>query len=301
MPSSSSASDGTCSPYPIFSTPSDPLNACFAINGKCYKCNPDRGAECGYNWLWNTGFSEGNIGWWYKEISCNGASNKCPDNALLKKSILGRDSENIPTDGSRSDYVWRKNSKFFYDAMGRRTQTHPETRRYLFLPKRNVLDYEQNPQLLGSVSFTLKTTVDGYVNAEHIFSTNYDWIKTPEISLKIYLSLKTVINIIEHKNDSLLIAHENKHIEIYNSLGNIDWEKTIQIDDYDCESYENICSRYKQEVRSEYEAKLTALINAQNKWDDDDKNNISHERIDLQQKLNEMYQYVYNIDCPSMP
>jgi hypothetical protein len=137
LSSSSSASNGVCLAYPLSSTPADPLNACFTVNGRCYKCDSDRGAECSNNWLWNNGFSEGNVGYWYTEIACNGVSNKCSDNALLRKSMLDRDSENVPTDESYPDYVWRKDSKFFYDAMGRRTQAHPETRRYLFLPKRS--------------------------------------------------------------------------------------------------------------------------------------------------------------------
>ena len=41
-------------------------------------------------------------------------------------------------------------------------------------------------------------------------------------------------------------------------------------------------------------------FNAQNEFDDNDTNNVSHARIDLQEKLNEMYQKVNSFDCPDM-
>jgi uncharacterized membrane protein YgcG len=133
---SSSSGSGGCAPYPLLSTPSDPLNACFATNGKCYKCNPDRGSECSYSWLWSNGFSEGNVGWWYKEIACEGSSNKCQDSPFLpKKSVLEKDLEYAKEDVSYE--VWKNKTQVFYDALGRRTQANPKVRRYLFLQKKD--------------------------------------------------------------------------------------------------------------------------------------------------------------------
>jgi len=135
---SSSSSSGGCAPYPLLSTPSDPLNACFATNGKCYKCNTDRGSECSYSWLWNS-FQPNNVGYWYKEIACGGDSGEsdgCPESAFLqKKSMLEKDSEYAKEDISYE--VWGKNTKFFYDALGRKTQVDPKIRRVLFSPKKN--------------------------------------------------------------------------------------------------------------------------------------------------------------------
>jgi hypothetical protein len=132
--SSSSSSDG-CAPYPLLSTPSDPLNACFATNGKCYRCNPDRGSDCGYGWVWSSGFSEGNVGWWYEEVPCDGGgSNGCPVNSFLpKKSVLEKDSEYAKEDVSYE--IWKNKTQIFYDALGRRTQANPKVRRYLFAPR----------------------------------------------------------------------------------------------------------------------------------------------------------------------
>jgi hypothetical protein len=51
--------------------------------------------------------------------------------------MFEKDSENSNEDISYE--VWGKNTKF-YDALGRKTQARPETRRYLFAPKKHIID-----------------------------------------------------------------------------------------------------------------------------------------------------------------
>jgi len=136
--SSSSSGSGGCAPYPLLSTPSDPLNACFTTNGKCYKCNPDRGTECSYSWLWNSGFSAGNVGWWYKEIACEGGSSECQDTEL--GDLPGTDEISFlfkkqNFDENSTDDIYRNRvpiikSKAFYDILGRKTELN-KTRRFL--------------------------------------------------------------------------------------------------------------------------------------------------------------------------
>jgi hypothetical protein len=109
-------------------------------SSKCYKCNPDRGSDCGYGWVWSSGFSEGNAGWWYKEVPCGGSSSDgCPVNSFLpKKGVLEKDSEYAREDVSYE--VWKN-----------KTQAHPETRRYLFAPKRDkTTTYNDYFELKGS-------------------------------------------------------------------------------------------------------------------------------------------------------
>jgi hypothetical protein len=102
-------------------------NDCFSDGldnmepGKCYSLNPDRGTQ--YGWINNNAQDS----WWWREVSCGGGSNKCQDSPFLqKKSILEKDSEYAREDASYE--VWKN-----------KTQAHPETRRYLFAPKKNIV------------------------------------------------------------------------------------------------------------------------------------------------------------------
>lgn len=61
---------GACPGFPLDSVPKNPISACFAYNGSCYKCNSNRGSDCGLFWLWTETFTYNNIGWWYVEIDC---------------------------------------------------------------------------------------------------------------------------------------------------------------------------------------------------------------------------------------
>jgi len=307
--SSSSSGSGGCAPYPLLSTPSDPLNACFVTNGKCYKCNPDRGSECGYSWLWNSGFNEGNVGWWYKEVACGGESedsDECPDISFSqKKSVLEKDLESSSEDISYE--VWKNKTQIFYDALGRRTKADPKVRRYLFAPK-GTYDKERNLRFSGSMSFLSKEYIEGYVSVRHKYNMHWDrqpckcFPSTPLMrNLPISLSFRTIIDTIDYQNDPLLKIHEDKHIAIYNSLGNKNWMESIGIDLCEYKTIEELVAKHCPEMRSiaksKFEEQLTILINAQNKWDDDDKNNTSHARIDLQERINEMRQDVDNFNC----
>jgi hypothetical protein len=284
-------------------------NDCFSDGldnmefGKCYSLNPDRGTQ--YGWINNNAQDK----WWWREVACGGgSSNGCSGNSFLsKKSMLEKDSDDSNEDISYK--IWGKSTQFFYDALGRKTQAHPETRRYLFAPKKKELNYEKEYWQFGTISFVLKTII-GEVDAKHKYIANaYSVKKTgpcncPEdvawTDLRMYFSLTTTTTTnLNGNNNPLLIAHEKKHEEIYKALGNGTWEKTVQVN-YCGETYESVCNRFKQEVRAEFEKKLRILVDAQNKWDDDDINNISHERISLQEKLDEMYGQIHNSECPQV-
>jgi hypothetical protein len=92
-------------------------------SGKCYSLNPDRGTQ--YGWINNDAQDR----WWWVEVSCGW-------NFSPKRYISERDSENPSAEESDSDYALRNKTKLLYDAAGRKTQASPETRRFLFLPKK---------------------------------------------------------------------------------------------------------------------------------------------------------------------
>jgi len=165
--SSSSSNSGGCTPYPLLSTPSDPLNACFAINGKCYKCNPDRGSDCGNSWLWNGDFNEGSVGWWYREVACGGeseVSNECQDMDL--GDLPGTDEISFlfkkqNSDKNSTDEIYRNRvpiikSKTFYDLLGRKTELDKNAMRFL-VEKSTVYPYS---------NFLFKESAEYEINEE---------------------------------------------------------------------------------------------------------------------------------------
>ncbi len=259
--------------------------------GKCYTMNPDRIRE-GNNKGWVNNNAQDR--WWWVETGCGETKpNGCLANPSLRKQ-RNTDYDNTVYE----NYELHSTPERYYDAMGRRTLTSPETRRALYLKKEkniHAMDYEFKNILSGAVSFNQKTGIDGYVTALH----NYDirWnsnapdncICSPNtpvmVSVIINLSFSTTVSDIEYKENEELEAHENKHIEIYESLGYGNWEKVISIDF--CNP-KGMCERIKHISKEIYEEKLNMLVTAHNQWDDMDRKNTSHARISLEEKIIEM-------------
>jgi hypothetical protein len=110
----------------------------YMEQGKCYSINPDRAPH--YGWMNNDARDR----YWWREVECEGDDEWeddpiiCPGSGssfLGKKSYAGENYNSKETVSYDSYEVWGKNTKVFYDALGRKTQAHPETRRYLFSPK----------------------------------------------------------------------------------------------------------------------------------------------------------------------
>ena len=87
---------------------------------KCYGLNPERGTQ--YGWINNNAQDR----YWWIEVSCG-------ENLFFKKGYQGNA---VSKDENSYDYIWHGKSALFYDASGRKTEAHPETRRFLFLPRR---------------------------------------------------------------------------------------------------------------------------------------------------------------------
>jgi hypothetical protein len=287
----------------------------YMESGKCYSINPDRAPH--YGWMNNNAQDR----WWWREVECEGEDEdeeiewelmQCSGSGfgfLGKKSFAGENYNSKEIVSYDSYEAWGKNTKFFYDALGRKTQAHPETRRYLFAPKKKYNEERNSRYLLK--------TIDGFVEADHTYymglcteredgsAVGNDIACLPSTpimgNLVIPLSFRTKIKNPEYQNDSLLKIHEDKHVEIYDSLGNGDWKETIKIDlckNRTRKAIAKFCPEMRKIAKSKFEEQLTILINAQNKWDDDDKNNVSNHRIDLQKKINEMRLDVDKIKCP---
>jgi hypothetical protein len=63
------------------------------------------------------------------------------------------------------------------------------------------------------------------------------------------------------------------------------------------EDYERECAVFKQEVGTEFENKFEILVDTQNQWDNDDKNNVSNHRINLKERINYMRKKIDGKEC----
>ncbi|MFA6836266.1 MAG: hypothetical protein WCR04_07675 [Fibrobacteraceae bacterium] len=137
---SSSSGVGECPSHPLRYVPSDPLNTCFSYGGTCYKCNPDRGSDCGSEWLWIYDFNASNVGWWYTEVDCYDPfeeEGQCPEEFYLQKSAAQSGGQ-PDTESSESSVELILQTKF-YDALGRRLTNSPKPRQALYSLKTNTI------------------------------------------------------------------------------------------------------------------------------------------------------------------
>jgi len=130
---------GVCPSHPLNKVPSDPQNACFASNGKCYKCNDDRGSECANDWLWIYDFNTSNVGWWYEEVDCdnpNGDDGQCPDGSILQKSVAkANGNSQIESVDYSIDFL---PSQKYFDVLGRNANHTSKQKRALYMKKPNL-------------------------------------------------------------------------------------------------------------------------------------------------------------------
>lgn len=130
---------GVCPSHPLNKVPSDPQNACFASNGKCYQCNGDRGSECANDWLWIYDFNASNVGWWYEEVDCynpNGDDGQCPDGSILQKSVAkANGNSQIESVDYSIDFL---PSQKYFDVLGRKTNHSSKQKRALYTKTPNL-------------------------------------------------------------------------------------------------------------------------------------------------------------------
>ncbi len=81
-------------------------------------------------------------------------------------------------------------------------------------------------------------------------------------------------------DDERLLAHENRHVEIYLLEGNDEWEEKISVNSNRLTA-KNSCYLFKKTFWPVMEKKYRKILKMQNAWDDADKNNVSHARINI--------------------
>lgn len=151
---SSSSGVGECPSHPLRHVPSDPLNACFAKNGKCYKCNPDRGGDCGNDWLWMYDFNASNVGWWYTEVDCYDPfeeEGQCPEEFYLQKRAAQSGGQR-DAESSENSVELIPQTKF-YDALGRRITNNPKPRQALYSLETNTIRKMDEENSLTGASY----------------------------------------------------------------------------------------------------------------------------------------------------
>lgn len=152
-------------------------------------------------------------------------------------------------------------------------------------------------------------TIDGYVNATSFVHASFGAptkksgkknfsicgkddksVNSTLLTYSIQLSLSTTIDYYEDQNGESpnLTKHEQKHVDIYNELGNSSWKIDFSIDK--CPEDPSECEAIKNASWVALQNKLLGLINAQNAWDSQDANNISKERINVGRSIDDVKQ-----------
>ena len=152
---------GQCPVHPLKKVPNDPQNACFAANGKCYKCNSDRGSDCYNDWLWIYEFNSANVGWWYQEVDCDEPfeeedfDGQCPDEIVLMKRTADYDDESSGKDNAYS--IDLLNTARYFDALGRGISMAKSTRQIFYKKiNRKMQNHNANIQLQQSIEEIFK-------------------------------------------------------------------------------------------------------------------------------------------------
>ncbi|MBO5423791.1 MAG: hypothetical protein J6A06_08415, partial [Fibrobacteraceae bacterium] len=295
---------GQCPVHPLKKVPNDPQNACFAANGKCYKCNSDRGNDCYNDWLWIYEFNSANIGWWYEEVDCYDPFEEednlvCPDGSVLYRKTA--DSENLYFNEKLEENQKFQIKYFYFDALGRSMKKKNVSRVKQIPYVKSRLNRDTSIELTsGSMFNVLLKTVNGHISAltsaTFIYSTecsNEDYVplnitiilSTPEDGIKVYLE----------GNDDDLKNHEQKHKSIYIEYGNDSWIESTTIPRR--MTMKSVCEKIKNDYWVSIESKFRIMLNLQNAWDDEDENNVSHERIDVNREVENLKKQWFNSKC----
>ena len=59
----------------------------------------------------------------------------------------------------------------------------------------------------------------------------------------------------------------------------------------------NVCEKIKNDYWASVESKFRTMLNLQNAWDDEDKNNVSHERINVDREIERLKKQWQNSKC----
>lgn len=252
--------------------------------GKCYALNPDRGAQ--YGWI-NNNVQDS---WWWVEVPCEIETPDsddefvCPENGIFFK-------RNEPLETSEDSIELLDESVVgLYDALGR-MQKHRNVfgKRNAFYARKAHRKGRLVREFFGNWSVSFKT-VSGYVEAKTelgLKNVHFDCVSQTKTIIVANLYMKTPkdsIHKVIDSDDERLLAHENRHEEIYLLKGNGEWEERISVNSNRL-TEKNSCYMVKKTFWPVMEKKYRKMLKMQNAWDDEDKNNVSHARLNIDSLL----------------
>ena len=246
--------------------------------GKCYALNPARGAQ--YGWINNNAQDS----WWWVEVPCEADDSEdesvCPENGIFFK-------RNEPLETSEDSIEFLDESIVgLYDALGRK-QKHRNVfgKRNAFYARKAHRDRRTFREFFGKWSVSFKT-VSGYVEAKTELgfrNVHFDCVSQTKTIIVANLYIKTPkdsIDKVVDSDDERLLAHENRHEEIYLLEGNDEWEEKISVNANRL-TEKNSCYMVKKTFWPVMEKRFRKMLEMQNAWDAEDGNNVSHARINI--------------------
>ena len=246
--------------------------------GKCYALNPDRGAQ--YGWINNNAQDS----YWWVEVPCEADDSEdelvCPENEIFFK-------RNEPLETSEDSVETLGESVVgLYDALGRK-QKHRNVfgKRNAFYARKAHRDRRTVREFFENWSVSFKT-VSGYVEAKTELgfrNVHFDCVSQTKTIIVADLYMKTPkdsIDKVVDSDDERLLAHENRHEEIYLLEGNDEWKEKISVNRNRL-TEKNSCYIVKKTFWPVMEKRYRKMLEIQNAWDDEDKNNASHARINI--------------------
>lgn len=284
---------GQCPGFPLDRVPSNPTSACFAYNGSCYKCNPNRGSDCASDWLWLWTFTPSNVGWWYEKVDCYDPFGeeddlKCyeivlnddenDDFILLKQQ--SKESESYEELSTINDGVNIINKIYYYDALGRNISKNKlKNKKSYFI---NFKDLESEQSLVTHILKRDKT-YSGYVKGSVVIN----WCETKKEKDGEYKinHIKVSMNVISgpihvESNDERLIAHEKKHKDIWDDE-KYKKTQTLTVSIPKNKTKKEVCELEAERSWAYVRDDLYDLYTRHNNWDDSDPNNYSHARLNI--------------------
>jgi len=274
-------------------------SSCYSYNGSCYKCDNSRDyVDCNADWLWKYNFPYHD---WFKQVDCYEEEDDyiCSDVASLqKKSSKGTitidDGDEIKQNVLKETY--------YFDALGRSMR-----RKEAFSVKRPVYiirqenENSQKRNISGSKYFkAMLKTISGSVSANSYASFTFRSNCTEKRYTTLYISIELTtpessINTTLEGDDSALKNHESKHKAIYIDYGNKIWNEQMEVSSRS--TNKGVCKLIKETYWTIVESAFRNMLNLQNVWDDEDSNNISHARIDVNYEISKLKKIWDNNPC----
>lgn len=164
---------GVCPAQPLDAIPSDLSNACFAMDGKCYKCkDPSPYGGCAQSWIWTQKLYYAEP-YYLEEVDCYDPfeihSKQCPDgNALMKRASDYEYAENASDDRYNIDFT---NNIKYYNILGRKTSRANSVKQVLYRKSTDNFYKKSADQLQQTIENIFEKINQGY-NKRGLFKRN---------------------------------------------------------------------------------------------------------------------------------